>query len=87
MAVYLKPRDVATIETLTDLPDDRIIRFLLYKVADKIELKGCCNDLSTCPYSTELNVQLKDYNKWQSGYFLCPKGTKKVYFSFTDFLE
>jgi hypothetical protein len=80
LATYLAPNDTASCETSGEFNEDRVIKFLVYKVADKIELKGCCDDTSKCPYSTEKDVKASDFNKWRDASFQCPKGTKKVLF-------
>jgi hypothetical protein len=80
LATYLTPNDTASCETTADFNEDRVVKFLVYKVADKIELKGCCDDNTKCPYSSEKDVKASDFNKWRNGSFQCPKGTKKVIF-------
>lgn len=60
------------------LSSDRTIKFKFYKVADKIELKGCCDAITTCPFSSDEDVKITDFNKWKPGSFVCKAGTQKV---------
>lgn len=77
LATYLKPKDVASLETKSDFPHDLVVRFLVYQITDKIELKGCCDDIKNCPYVTK-SITPSNYKQWMQGSFLCKGGTKKV---------
>lgn len=77
LATYLKPKETATLETKADFPEDRVVKFMVYKGTDKIDMKACCDSVKTCPYETE-GFTTNAYQKWKQGSFACPQGTKKV---------
>lgn len=78
IATYLKPYENATLQAQTNFDKDQEIKFLMYRLTDKTELKGCCDDYTKCPFVTENSINVADFNHWKPASFTCPKGTKQV---------
>uniref|UniRef100_A0A915IV85 Uncharacterized protein n=1 Tax=Romanomermis culicivorax TaxID=13658 RepID=A0A915IV85_ROMCU len=90
-SVYTKPGQKAMlasagqiksegIRTVYPLNADKIIKFKYYKAVDKVDLRGCCDSISNCPWSAGADSKISDFDHWQGAQFVCPIGTLKVLF-------
>lgn len=55
-----------------------MIRFKVYKIAENLTLKGCCDNVLNCPYETEKTSKIDDFGVWKTASFMCKAGTEKV---------
>ncbi|KAJ1357530.1 hypothetical protein KIN20_015700 [Parelaphostrongylus tenuis] len=55
------------------------LRFQYYEGTHGVQLKGCCNSIERCPFSSDKFVKVSD-RVWKTASFRCPKGTTKVIF-------
>ncbi|PAV59749.1 hypothetical protein WR25_26463 [Diploscapter pachys] len=79
-ATFLFPREMAGLEVETDPFTERTrLRFQYYEGTHGVQLKGCCDSIENCPFSSDKFVSVAD-RVWKTSSFKCPKGTNKVIF-------
>ncbi|KAI1722637.1 hypothetical protein Ddc_06806 [Ditylenchus destructor] len=79
-ATYLYPREKAgLLADLNHLGEDRRLRFQYYEGTHGVQLKGCCDSVDVCPFSSDKFVTVSD-RMWKFGSFVCPQGTQKLIF-------
>lgn len=79
-ATYLYPREKAgLLADLHQLPEDQRLRFQYYEGTHGVQLKGCCDSVDFCPFSSDKFVTVSD-RMWKFGSFVCPQGTQKLIF-------
>jgi len=80
IATFLYPREMAGIEAdVGELPISRTVRFQFYEGTHGLQLKGCCESIESCPFSSDKDVSVTD-RSWKTASFSCPQGTKKIVF-------
>jgi hypothetical protein len=81
IATFLFPREMAGIEAdVGEFPVSRTVRFQFYEGTHGLQLKGCCESIESCPFSSDKDVSVTD-RSWKTASFSCPQGTKKVDFT------
>ncbi|VDM55354.1 unnamed protein product [Angiostrongylus costaricensis] len=79
-ATFLFPREMAGLEANTEpFTENSRLRFQYYEGTHGVQLKGCCNSIETCPFSSDKFVKVSD-RVWKTASFRCSKGTTKVIF-------
>ncbi|KAE9414660.1 hypothetical protein Angca_001912 [Angiostrongylus cantonensis] len=79
-ATFLFPREMAGLEANTEpFTEKSRLRFQYYEGTHGVQLKGCCNSIETCPFSSDKFVKVSD-RVWKTASFRCSKGTTKVIF-------
>ncbi|CAJ0574987.1 unnamed protein product, partial [Mesorhabditis spiculigera] len=79
-ATFLFPREMAGLEVQNaPFTENSRLRFHYYEGTHGVQLKGCCDSLDSCPFSSDKFVKVSD-RVWKTASLKCPKGTEKVIF-------
>lgn len=82
-ATKMLPGESSVLESVLFLSDNEyVIRLLVYKSSDDVELRVCCSNLTQCPYWTKNELHsIVDNGNWNEAFLICPSATTKILFS------
>jgi len=78
---YMKAKpEKSTLTANTNFDKDYFVHFKYHDDTDGMAIRGCCDAETTCPFDSKDQVEVKDYQTWREGSFMCKQGTQKVIF-------
>uniref|UniRef100_A0A915B7N2 Uncharacterized protein n=1 Tax=Parascaris univalens TaxID=6257 RepID=A0A915B7N2_PARUN len=78
-AAYVRPHQWAALSTKLISGEAETIRFSAWEATLGVQLHGCCDTTSNCPFHTELGASRRS-RRWMEWTFTCPKRTSKLIF-------